>query len=98
MRFVKNKATPGIAQAFLIGAKFIGSPVCLILGDNIFYGNSTSSVSLPDGRRVQLDTGCMTRALGVVEFDAVAACSVSKKSPWPRSPAVVHLDPMTARL
>ncbi len=30
----------GIAQAFLIGADFIGSsPVCLILGDNIFYGN-----------------------------------------------------------
>src|ERR1700685_1006948 len=30
----------GIAQAFLIGADFIGShPVCLILGDNIFYGH-----------------------------------------------------------
>src|SRR5215210_2951769 len=30
----------GIAQAFLIGAEFIGqSSVCLILGDNIFYGN-----------------------------------------------------------
>src|SRR5688572_29548698 len=30
----------GIAQAFLIGAEFIGdSAVCLILGDNIFYGN-----------------------------------------------------------
>src|ERR1700676_1431662 len=30
----------GIAQAFVLGAKFIGdSPVCLILGDNIFYGH-----------------------------------------------------------
>src|SRR5438552_2613700 len=31
----------GIAQAFLIGAAFIGqSPVCLILGDNIFFGHN----------------------------------------------------------
>lgn len=33
-------APNGLAEAFLIGKKFIGnSPVCLILGDNIFYGN-----------------------------------------------------------
>src|SRR5262245_28948701 len=37
----REQAKPaGIAQAFLIGADFIGTdPVCLILGDNIFYGN-----------------------------------------------------------
>ena len=35
----------GIAQAFLIGEKFIGnSPVALILGDNIFYGKGISSL------------------------------------------------------
>src|SRR5688500_14851441 len=34
----------GIAQAFLIGADFVGSdPVCLILGDNIFYGHDLAS-------------------------------------------------------
>src|ERR1700690_1941321 len=37
----KEQETPnGIAQAFVLGADFIGnSPVCLILGDNIFYGH-----------------------------------------------------------
>src|SRR6187399_2631879 len=35
----------GIAQAFTIGADFVGnSPVCLILGDNIFYGHEMSSL------------------------------------------------------
>ena len=35
----------GIAQAFVIGEEFIGkSPVCLILGDNIFYGNQLEKV------------------------------------------------------
>ena len=33
----------GLAEAFILGAKFIGSePVCLILGDNIFYGDTLS--------------------------------------------------------
>lgn len=36
---IQEKAN-GIAQAFVIGEEFIGKhPVCLILGDNIFYGN-----------------------------------------------------------
>src|SRR5947207_14430478 len=35
----------GIAQAFLIGAEFIGqSPVCLILGDNLFFGHNLMSL------------------------------------------------------
>src|SRR4030066_1432946 len=45
----------GLAQAFLIGEKFIGSsPVCMILGDNIFYGHGfgkilTNTATLKDG-------------------------------------------------
>ncbi len=41
--FAEQPAPEGIAQAFLIGAEFIGnSPVTLILGDNIFYGSTLS--------------------------------------------------------
>src|SRR5438034_304750 len=55
------KAQPqpgGIAQAFLLGADFIaGSPVCLILGDNLLFGHQlqdllTASAQLTEGARV----------------------------------------------
>ncbi|MCK5416925.1 MAG: NTP transferase domain-containing protein, partial [Desulfobacterales bacterium] len=43
----------GLAQAFIIGEKFIGSDtVCLVLGDNIFYGPNLSQIL---ARAVQLD-------------------------------------------
>src|SRR4051812_49402850 len=55
----KEKAQPnGIAQAFVLGAEFLGdSPVCLILGDNIFYGHDLTdkleeSAGLKTGARV----------------------------------------------
>lgn len=45
----------GLAQAFIIGEKFIGSDtVCLVLGDNIFYGPNLSQIL---ARAVQLDKG-----------------------------------------
>jgi len=82
----------GIAQAFLIGADFIGdSPVCLILGDNIFYGNDV--VSALD-RSAQLTKGAKLFAYhvtdpqryGVVEFDADGrALSLEEKPKHPRS-------------
>ena len=73
----KKQAQPnGIAQAFVLGADFVGkSPVCLILGDNIFYGHEMStmleeSAKLKSGSRLCL-SGKRSRAwrYGVVEFD-----------------------------
>ena len=66
----------GLAQAFIIGKSFIGSdPVCLILGDNIFYGHNLSAILK---KAVQLRKGGLIfgypvrdpERYGVVEFDA----------------------------
>ena len=65
----------GLAQAFLIGQSFIGKdPVCLILGDNIFYGHSLTDILR---RAMQLKEGGLIfgylvkdpNRYGVVEFD-----------------------------
>jgi glucose-1-phosphate thymidylyltransferase len=82
----------GIAQAFLIGADFIGdSSVCLILGDNIFYGNDLITAL---ERSAELKTGAELFAYhvtdperyGVVEFDeAGMAISLEEKPRSPRS-------------
>jgi len=65
----------GLAQAFLIGKSFIGKdPVCLILGDNIFYGHSLTDILK---RAVRLKEGGLIfgylvkdpKRYGVVEFD-----------------------------
>jgi glucose-1-phosphate thymidylyltransferase len=66
----------GLAQAFILGEKFIGSDtVCLVLGDNIFYGPNLSQIL---ARAVQLDKGGLIlgymvkdpQRYGVVDFDA----------------------------
>ena len=80
----------GIAQAFLVGEEFIaGGPVCLILGDNIFYGKMGLDVIVREftggavifGYRVQ-----DPERYGVVEFDAAGkAISIEEKPAAPRS-------------
>ena len=43
LKYKIQEEPKGLAEAFILGAKFIGSdPVCLILGDNIFYGDTLS--------------------------------------------------------
>src|SRR5215207_641932 len=81
----------GLAQAFLIGAEFIGyDSVALILGDNIFYGtglgtNLRKCVD-PDGAHIFAYHVADPTAYGVVEFDAGGrALSIEEKPKHPRS-------------
>ena len=105
MRFAyeEQPRPAGIAQAFLIGEKFIGdSPVCLILGDNIFYGKLDffrEALRLEKGACV---FGYQVRdpeRYGVVEFDATGkVLSLEEKPAKPKSPfAVPGLYVMTTR-
>jgi len=82
----------GIAQAFLVGEKFIGSSPCaLVLGDNIFYGHDLAKDLREAGRK---STGARVFAYpvhdperyGVVEFDAKGrALSLEEKPKQPKS-------------
>ena len=82
----------GIAQAFLVGEKFIGSSPCaLVLGDNIFYGHDLAKDLLEAGAKF---TGARVFAYpvfdperyGVVEFDKNGrALSLEEKPKQPKS-------------
>jgi glucose-1-phosphate thymidylyltransferase len=82
----------GIAQAFTIGAEFIGnSPVCLILGDNVFYGHDLTDMldvnaKLTQGASVFAYQVKDPERYGVVEFDkSFHAISVEEKPKAPKS-------------
>jgi glucose-1-phosphate thymidylyltransferase len=89
----KEQAQPnGIAQAFVLGAEFLGnSSVCLILGDNIFYGHDLTdkleeSANLKSGARVFAYQVKDPERYGVVEFDQkFKALSIEEKPKQPRS-------------
>ena len=94
--FYEEQPTPrGLADAFIIGADFIGSDaVALVLGDNIFYGQSFSSVLERVANRTEETSGATIfgyyvrdpRAYGVVEFDAQGrAISIEEKPVQPKS-------------
>ena len=87
------QASPdGLAQAFLLGEEFIGqSPVCLVLGDNIFYGAGFTSklrraAQRADGASVFAYYVHDPERYGVVEFDAEGrAIGIEEKPTAPRS-------------
>ncbi len=80
----------GIAQAFLVGEEFIaGDPVCLILGDNIFYGKMGIDRIMAEFSRGAMVFGYPVtdpERYGVVEFDkAGQVLSIEEKPAHPKS-------------
>lgn len=90
IEYAEQAKPAGIAQAFLIGEKFIGdSGVALILGDNIFYGNLDffrEALALKKGACVFGYKVRDPERYGVVEFDAKGrAISLEEKPKNPKS-------------
>lgn len=90
--YIIQKEPNGLAQAFVLGADFLnGEPGCLILGDNLFYGQGFSSILQ---RAAAIENGACIfgyyvkdpRAYGVVEFDHTGkVISLEEKPSSPKS-------------
>ncbi|MFD9410544.1 glucose-1-phosphate thymidylyltransferase RfbA [Streptomyces sp. NPDC059989] len=91
LRYAVQERPEGIAQAFVLGADFIGDePVALILGDNIFHGSGLGTRLAertdPKGGMVFAYPVADPTAYGVVEFDADGrALSIEEKPEKPKS-------------
>ncbi len=95
IQYAVQEAPNGLAEAFIIGADFIGSDaVALVLGDNIFYGQSFSKVLQTAAKRTESEPGATIfgyyvrdpREYGVVEFDDNGvAISIEEKPAQPKS-------------
>lgn len=93
--YAEQPSPDGLAQAFLIGEEFIGKEaVCLVLGDNIFHGNSFT-VMLKEAVRTAEQDGKATvfgywvsdpERYGVAKFDKEGNClSIEEKPQHPKS-------------
>tara|TARA_R110000868_G_scaffold8205_3_gene42609 strand:- start:195094 stop:195972 length:879 start_codon:yes stop_codon:yes gene_type:complete len=92
IKYVEQPEPNGLAQAFILGEPFIGDDnVCLVLGDNIFYGQGLSSVlqqaaSLEEGATVFGYSVNDPERYGVVEFnDDGKVLSLEEKPETPKS-------------
>ncbi len=91
-QYIVQESPNGLAQAFVLGEKFLeGGPGCLILGDNMFFGQGFSDMLK---RAVSIEKGACIfgyyvkdpRAYGVVEFDSDRkVLSLEEKPEKPKS-------------
>ena len=95
LQYKEQPSPDGLAQAFIIGKDFIGDDsVCLVLGDNIFYGAGFTgilrrSVSIVENERKACIFGYKVsepKRYGVAEFDASGNClGIEEKPEHPKS-------------
>jgi len=107
--YIEQTKPEGLAQAFILGKEFIDNePVCLILGDNIFYGHGLSELlaraaTLRQGGLVFACQVTEPQHYGVVEFDAKGqAISIEEKPLIPKSkyavPGIYFYDSQVAQI
>jgi glucose-1-phosphate thymidylyltransferase len=93
IEYAEQPRPEGLAQAFLIGREFLaGEPACLVLGDNLFYGQGFTQV-LQNHARLQQGATIFAYCVrdperfGVIEFDEATgmALSLEEKPQQPRS-------------
>ena len=93
--YAEQPSPDGLAQAFIIGEKFIGkSDVCLVLGDNIFHGSGFSGILKESRKVVESEKNAVIfgyhvndpERYGVVELDSYGhAISIEEKPTRPKS-------------
>lgn len=93
--YAEQPSPDGLAQAFIIGEKFIGNDsACLVLGDNIFYGQSFTTMLKESVRTVEQDSKATVfgywvadpERYGVAEFDEKGnVLSIEEKPVQPKS-------------
>jgi len=93
--YAEQPSPDGLAQAFIIGEQFIGNDsACLVLGDNIFYGNGFTKMLVEAVRTAEEDKKATVfgywvsdpERYGVAEFDKEGNCiSIEEKPKEPKS-------------
>lgn len=97
--YAEQPSPDGLAQAFIIGEKFIGNDaVCLVLGDNLFYGAGFSGILKKSAALTEKEDKAVIfgytvsdpERYGVVEFDSKGNClSIEEKPAHPKSNCAV---------
>jgi len=95
LSYAEQPSPDGLAQAFIIGEKFIGNDsVCLVLGDNIFYGGGFTGLLQEAVKRAEQENLATVfgywvsdpERYGVAEFDSSGNClSIEEKPSNPKS-------------